>query len=496
MIINFLTLLILKMYSSQLDSAIKDAEKNVIQRARREMSESHVSPYLGFVNLDEIDDNYKSYRKSLQNCLKKQRCACKEYNALSKDVTTFMLVNNTFEVENGEHWYLIGFNPSIRNTFFSFNTYGLAHTTRSFGYGAYKKNSKALNRHTNEVITNDKNSYYYRQSRRNELSALVQMVWKNEEDVKFVGFQGIHQDITTDTCGYHVLRFCEFLFERIFLSDNNGIQINEKEWETILQHYLKHFKINFFPYHFKPFKRAEVQNQLLQNDLAVKKIIENPIPHSPYSIKREENKIFVHHELSMSDDEWSSHLSPLISYVLFEAVTINNRTENYTFTIQIENSDSKTTMGKTKRDRKRKYDPHDGSVNPYKNDNGEQVKEIPYISENQSEAKKILLSTFPNDPTLKNINLISSGVTFPEMQNKHFLKETILQLPGDESTLTSVYDYYKSLGVFLSAKDPYSYLLSKKIKQKMDDLFERKQIAVFQRNLNKEYAKTWKYVEL
>ena len=41
-----------------------------------------------------------------------------------------------------------------------------------------------------------------------------------------------------------------------------------------------------------------------------------------------------------------------------------------------------------------------------------------------------------------------------------YLNTFIIQMPGDVSTMTTVGDYFKSLGVVLNAADPFTYQLA------------------------------------
>ena len=166
-----------------------------------------------------------------------------------------MILNTSLEEQDGEHWFLLAFDSEHQNTFYIFNSFGIANTLKTFGFDNIDSKDNRNN------------------IRKFALNKLKEYIWNNyEEEFNVIDLNGIQQDFSTDECGYHVIRFVDFLYRHIY--DDVKKIIN---WKNILKRYIYNYAIKLIKFDHKYMNREAAQSILLRNDLEVKQYVEEKI---------------------------------------------------------------------------------------------------------------------------------------------------------------------------------------------------------------------------
>ena len=68
-------------------------------------------------------------------------------------------------------------------------------------------------------------------------------------------------------------------------------------------------------------------------------------------------------------------------------------------------------------------------------------------------------------------------------------------MPGDVSTMTTIGDYFKSFGIALDAKDPFTYQLAMLLRSYFENHPDKKTSEQMFAKIQKNSMKMWKYVK-
>ena len=116
-------------------------------------------------------------------------------------------------------------------------------------------------------------------NRKFTLSKLCEYIWKktssSANNINIIDINEIHQDFSTDECGYHVIRFVNYLYEQILR--NNTDEGDEINWMKTLNNYLRFYEITVVNYDHKYMVQERAQRILLKNDREVKRVVEDSI---------------------------------------------------------------------------------------------------------------------------------------------------------------------------------------------------------------------------
>ena len=274
------------MDSFQLQCAISNVEVNASNL------EKNYKPFLGVVNYDLSSDLVKRLLKHLCRNI----CCDKLY---------FMIVNT----QEGEHWFVLAFERGNRNAFYSFNSYGLVNTLRTFGI-------------LPKTTANNE------ERRLDILYSLAENIWgdhfvySDNDAINLIGLNGIHQDFSTDECGYHVFRFAIYLYE---MSTILYSPPSLSSWKRVLEKYLLDYapKTNLLPYDNKNLVKRKAQPILLANDKLVRRFCEQK--NNTNSIEDPENRIAIHEEYKLTESEWNSKAREYVdSFKLIGRKTISS----------------------------------------------------------------------------------------------------------------------------------------------------------------------------
>ena len=189
----------------------------------------------------------------------------------------FAFVSIIYVTDCGKHWFFLAIERMNEGVFYFFNNYGIKNTLDTLGCLPNK-----LNKQRREVL--------------HKLSAEV---WKKTSIscVSFIGYNGLHQDFSTDECGYHVFRFVYYMYQFVFVSQTEEIT----KWTDLLQHYLVKFGVNLVSYDDKYLYKSFAQSILLQNDRELRRFAENK------SLVHTDNWIQEHDEYTLTEKQWSSY---------------------------------------------------------------------------------------------------------------------------------------------------------------------------------------------
>ena len=455
----------------QLQQAIENLEYDSV------FEDENYRPFLGVVNYDLSDDLIE---KRLKDLCKKATCCDKLY---------FLVLNTSFSTENGEHWFLLAFEKTNRLVFYSFNSYGIVNTLNTFGVPR------------REVLDSRK--------RLDVLQSLVKSVWGDSIDSKnlnVIGLNGLHQDFSTDECGYHVYRFASYLCENNTLQKQN---VTETNWNGVLETYLRKSRIALIPYDDKNLVKSTAQPILLENDKLVRRFCERDTALSDVS-----NRIGEHDEYQLTEEQWGD--TALDFRNSFRLLATRNRrrhddndVKSATKTITI--ATPLTTVMK-RRMRKKQHDdgkeslkkptfdsPYRRNVNPitgqhYVASFDDTFEEL-YKQTQTSVSRDILKNLFPTHVSTK-LNPLLNNIQFSGMiDDPDYLNTFIIQMPGDISTMTTVGDYFKSLGVVLNAADPFTYQLATLLRSYFENHPDKKTAEQMFARIQKNSMRMWKYVK-
>ena len=342
------------------------------------------------------------------------------------------------------------------------------------------------------------------------LSSLSKTIW-GEFGValpRVVGINGIHQAFSTDECGYHVFRFAAFLYESVLPKDP------AESWANILDRYLKNFRVDVLPYEYKYLEHQNSLSILLENDEKVRRFTEE----SEY-MRDEENLIRFHHEYNLTNEQWAKQAKEYVESFrkLSEAeVYQENSGASTTITIAMFNNSKKkkekkkinkdggAKKMKTRRLRRKAaaYEfasPYTKNVNPitgqrYVTSFDDTFQELCKRSQT-SVSREIVKALFPTHVNNKT-NPFTNDIQYSGMlDNPDYLNTVVITLPGDLSSITSVGDYFKSMGVDLDPKDPYTYTLSTLLKSYFENHRDKKTAEQLFAKIQRNTLKLWKYVK-
>ena len=261
------------MDSFQLQRAIYNVEANASEYMNLEKD---YKPFLGVVNYDLSGKLVKRLLKHL--C--KSVCCDKIY---------FMVVNTSLSSQEGEHWFVLAFERGNRNAFYSFNSYGLVNTLRTLEI-------LPKTRTTNDGGGKARRLYI--------LYSLAENIWgnnSNNNDINLIGLNGIHQDFSTDECGYHLFRFVTYLYDK--MSTILYSPLATLSWKRVLQGYLLDYTPNTYllAYDNKNLTKHSAQPILLANDKLVRRFCEQK-----NNIEDPESRIEIHEEYKLTEGEWNN----------------------------------------------------------------------------------------------------------------------------------------------------------------------------------------------
>ena len=247
-----------------------------LQNSIEYMEKKHRSSRVKFLGVTKFDTGQDLLaNKTILNKCKKLFCD----KSLADQNIYFMILNTSLEEHNGEHWFLLAFDSEHQNTFYIFNSFGIANTLKTFGFDNIGSND---NRNKIRIFA---------------LNKLKEYIWNNyEEEFNVIDLNGIQQDFSTDECGYHVIRFVDFLYRHIY--DDVKKIIN---WKNILERYIYNYAIKLIKFDHKYMNREAAQSILLRNDLEVKQYVVEKI-----LFDKKNYQISFHDEYKLTDNEWNS----------------------------------------------------------------------------------------------------------------------------------------------------------------------------------------------
>ena len=210
----------------------------------------------------------------------------------------FIANTSTSNLEKGEHWFLVSFETDVRNVLYIYNTFGLVNTLKTFGYSNADSESERL-----------ESSFFNITERKKAVLDLSNIIWDrphSERKVypKVIDLNGIHQDFSTDECGYYCLKFALFLFKNI-IPRHTSIEFHKTNWHACLKSFLYENNIKQISYDsYKLNRKSEAENILLKNDRNTVSFIENYVGLESY--KKQGDLIENHEEFDMSESSWNS----------------------------------------------------------------------------------------------------------------------------------------------------------------------------------------------
>ena len=422
----------------QLQRAISEVErkKTFVDKAYR--------PFLGVVN---YDSSVELIEKDLTNLCSNVRC----------EKLYFIVLNTSLYDETGEHWFLLAFERDNENVFYSFNSYHIVNTCNTFGFYRVDKNNNDECRRRKTV-----------------LSLLSSVIWRRYSNsgnnkrtsVSVVVINGLHQDFSTDECGYHVFRFVVYLYD----DDNPHLDKKIVDWKSILRNYLRETNVTLINYNNKNLTRDAIQPILRKNDLSVRRFCERK--DSPLTKKT--NRIQAHDEYNLTRIQWNSKAKEFVNaFEKLLSVVISSDYHTIELSLSLLSTATKPIMKKphqyksstlnrmSSSSRKQKIIPyerlyknnfnpitgqHYASIGQKNNRNGEEshLFEEKYSRTQTSLSRQLLQHLFPVHVSLR-INPLLNDLQFSGMiDDPDYLNSFIIQLPGDVSTMTTVGNYFKS----------------------------------------------------
>ena len=452
----------------QLQRAIGNLEYDSV------FEDENYRPFLGVVNYDLSDDLIE---KRLKDLCKKATCCDKLY---------FLVLNTSFSTEDGEHWFLLAFEKTNRLVFYSFNSYGIVNTLNTFGVPR------------REVLDSRK--------RLDVLQSLVESVWGGDsavdsKNLNVIGLNGLHQDFSTDECGYHVYRFASHLYENNTLQKQNATETN---WNGVLETYLRKSRIALIPYDDKNLVKSTAQPILLENDKLVRRFCERDTALSDVS-----NRIGEHDEYQLTEEQWGD--AALDFRNSFRLLATRNRrhhddndeksgTKTITIATPLTTVMKRRTRNGKESLKKPTFDsPYKRNVNPITGQHyvvsfDDTFEEL-YKQTQTSVSRDILKNLFPTHVSTK-LNPLLNNIQFSGMiDDPDYLNTFIIQMPGDVSTMTTVGDYFKSLGVVLNAADPFTYQLATLLRSYFENHPDKKTAEQMFARIQKNSMRMWKYVK-
>lgn len=417
-------------------------------------------PFLGVVNFDVgselIDEQLK------ETCIK--ACCDKLY---------FMVVNNSFSSERGEHWFFIGFEKNNANVLYSFNSYGVVSTLKTFGCPS------------SDTVENAR-------KRLKALTCISKTIWgKHAVGLpNIIGINGIQQDFSTDECGYHVFRFAVFLYKNVLPKEPN-----ESCWNRVLDCYLKKFDVTVVPYQYKYLNVEGVESILLENDRKVRRFTEEK-----NYIKDKSNLIQFHDEFNLTKKQWTKKAKAFkSSFQQLTNVIIKKPGSTITIIMSSIRSKKKEKIKKINQKKADFLSPYKKNVNPitgqrYVTSFDDSFEEM-YKKSQTSLSREIIKSLFPTHVNNK-ANPLTNDMQYSGMiDDPDFLSHVFISLPGDIASMTTVGEFFKSLGIDLNPMDPYTYTLSILLKSYFENHPDKKKAEQLFIKIQKNNFNLWKYVK-
>ena len=333
-------------------------------------------------------------------------------------------------------------------------------------------------------------------TRKKAVLELSRVIWDENESCcelpKIIGINGIHQDYSTDECGYHVLRFSIHLLDRIIPIHSRWCNYN---WSSILNGYFFSTGLNLVRFDCNKFTEKTVAEPiLLENDRNVVHYIENLKELSEF--KKEGDLIEFHDEYNLSVSDWENFAKNYIkNYDSFkceinfakvgkQSVAYNPSTKAI---IKMRQTNQKNKLRRRKKNKsKRQQIQH----RAYEHEFGDRLRR----SQN-SLSKRIIQNLFPDNLVHHYGDPIIEGIQYSGMvENPEYLDTTILDRPGGEYSSISVRDYFKSLNIHLDETDPYSFTLCKLVKGYFEQHPKRQLSQRILLKSQEDNAKRWRLV--
>lgn len=444
-------------------------------------SDTIVKPFLGVSNFDGGQAMFEDVKK-LKECIADKDCSCSVF---------FFIANTTLSTQmSGEHWFLISFDSLIENVFNIFNSFGVSNTVKTFGYV-----NKCV-----EKIDNYANS----KERQAAVRDLAESIWGRRFTnlPAIVDIDGVHQDFSTDECGYHVMRFVISMYDH---------KRPVRRWENFLSLYLIENDVTVVPFHdLKYANKNIVQPILLKNDRRVKRFIER-------GDKTVEpgDRIQEHDEYKLSSREWQvhavEHAATLTEIHNSESLWQTNTSNRNVVELRHKtNIMVRTKKTDRKRDRlavKKRKKRSSSKIMKKKHQITTEAPEINLTTyadnfssmvekSRLSKSKRIMEEFFPSQVKTRELDPITNNILYSGMlEDPNYLENTTISLPGQEDNPISVRDYFKKRNVDLDSEDPYTYKLARLVKDYFQN-HEQKKLA--ERVLRKNRVQSnlrWRYVK-
>lgn len=436
-------------------------------------------PFLGVSHFDTGTNLLFENRNQVKNW-------CRNFKQHGK-LYFFVANTSTSDLKSGEHWFLIAFESDVPNVFYTFNSYGIVNTLKTFGYVNVDSESERMENNFDNVC-----------DRRRAVLELSNLIWSRDSSgecclfPKVIGYHGIHQDFSTDECGYHVLRFTIHLFENVVPKYFKSVSYNTN-WKTVLKSYLERNYIELLPYESHKFKnKEESDNILLSNDNGVVNFVENHIALDKFV--KSADLIEVHNEYNLSVKEWSK----IVKYYKNNYLEVKSCGYfKYSGLVAEFNPERNLEMGRAKKGIHKRI-----SKKPYKKEGVKKEKNGETDVDNEramrtitSVSKMLIQELFPSnlircydDPIVNNIQY--SGM----VENPYYLDNYMISTPGEEHVIISIREYFNSLNVTLDDKDPYTYTLAKLVKNYFEYHPEKKLSRQLSLNIQESHANRWRKV--
>ena len=321
-------------------------------------------------------------------------------------------------------------------------------------------------------------------------------------NTRVVGVNGLHQDFSTDECGYHVFRFVNYLYEFALPKDP------KTSWNRLLEKHINdtHLRINVILYN-KSLVKSVAQPILLANDELVRRFCEV----GKRLVKDKANRIQVHDEYKLTEKQWSTKADEYVNS--FESIGHKKISESgltLTTTVSIVMDERRNGRGKIKTTTKRKKEtfsakktsfdsPNEKNFNPitgqhYVTSFDQHFTEM-YKKTQTSVSREILKNLFPTQVSNR-LNPLLNNIQFSGMiDDPHYLNTILVQLPGDVNSMTTIGSYLKSLGVTLDAEDPFTYQLVILLRTYFENHPDKKTAEQMFSKIQKNSMKLWKNVK-
>ena len=259
---------------------------NSLQDRRSDKFGTDYKPFLGVSLFDNGKCLLFNKKENVKNWCKKFKREGKLY---------FFIANTS--TSDLEHWILIAFESDVLNTLYVFNSFGIVNTLKTFGYENADNKKVAFAKIFDNVNV-----------RINAVLELSRSIWYDNESCcelpKIRGINGIHQDYSTDECGYHVLRFAIYLFYNIIPKHAKHGDY-KSNWSSVLDRYFFLNNLNLVRFDYNKFdEKTDSEAILLKNDKSAVHYIESSTELK--KLKERGELIEAHYEDDLSVSEWEN----------------------------------------------------------------------------------------------------------------------------------------------------------------------------------------------